>query len=145
METDERFPSGPWTGFWIQRPVYPERQWMRDLSLTFKDGRVSGFGWDVAGEFSFAGTYDLKTGAVVLHKQYEKAHGVRYEGKNENDGMWVWGVWRLDRSLESGGFHMWPKGEEDPTQRRLRAEKEIPVGERVLVGVGPVVAGVEDE
>jgi hypothetical protein len=137
-EQDERFPSGPWTGFWVQRPEYPNRQWMRDLQLTFKDGRVAGLGSDSVGDFSFVGTYDLKTGAVVLHKQYERAHGVRYEGRNENDGMWVWGVWQLVGSTDRGGFHMWPKGVDDPTQQRLKAEKELPVEGRTLVGIGPV-------
>jgi hypothetical protein len=126
VETDPRFPSGPWLGFWIQR------QWGKQqmsLSLAFVDGRVTGRGRDIVGPFDFSGTYDLKTGRVVMTKQYEKAHRVEYDGTNQGDGMWVWGVWTI-RS-HRGGFHLWPEGEDDPTQRRLKAEAELPKPRRL--------------
>ena len=133
-ETDERFPSGPWVGFWLQRPL-AGRQWMREVYLRFADGKVSGFGSDWVGEFSFRGTYDLKTGRVALRKDYVGSHTVRYDGQNENDGQWLWGIWTLRDVLGSdrGGFHLWPKGVNDPTQPKLEAEADAPVEEKVLV------------
>ncbi len=94
--------------------------------------RVSGSGRDIVGRFSFSGTYDLGNGRVVMTKQYEKAHQVAYDGANQNDGMWIWGVWTLRRTR--GGFHLWPEGEEDPTQRNLKAEKELPKPRRLKRG-----------
>ncbi|MFI5379424.1 MAG: hypothetical protein ACHRHE_09005, partial [Tepidisphaerales bacterium] len=61
LETDERFPSGEWTGFWMQRSIYRgERSWM-ELQLTFAGGNVRGEGRDRLGEFTILGRYDLKS------------------------------------------------------------------------------------
>jgi hypothetical protein len=124
-ETDPRFPSGPWVGFWIQQGM--GKQKMR-VALWFAAGKVGGSGADLVGKFAFDGTYDLKTGRCVMTKQYENAHRVLYEGVNEGDGMWLWGLWRLD--LDRGGFHLWPEGEEDPTQQRTQAKRKRPAGKR---------------
>ena len=123
METDPRFPSGKWTGFWLQR-FFTGRQYM-SLDLAFAGGVVRGEGVDRIGEFSIAGTYDLRTGSVRLTKAYAGAHSLAYEGRNENDGKWIWGLWRL-RAADRGGFHLWPAGEADPTGPTLGAEKELP-------------------
>lgn len=130
-ETDERFPSGEWVGFWLQRG-FTGRQWMRGVHLRFSGGRVMGHGSDCVGDFDFAGRYELETGKCEMVKQYVDAHPVVYRGQNEGDGNWIWGVWNM--VVEQGGFHLWPKGEDDPTVERLRAEKELPAG--VEVGVG---------
>lgn len=130
-ETDERFPSGPWKGFWLQRGL-AGRQWMAGLHLRFAEGRVEGEGTDCVGDFVFSGSYDLRTGRVTMLKQYVGAHAVEYDGRNDNDGLWLWGLWRI-RGFDSGGFHMWPAGVEDPTQRRLEAEEELPAAEPALV------------
>lgn len=129
VETDPRFPSGPWVGLWIQRGFGKEKM---SLSLAFVDGRVTGSGRDIIGRFNFSGTYDLKTGRVVMTKQYEGGHRVAYDGANQNDGMWLWGVWNI--GCVHGGWHLWPEGEDDPTQRRLRAEKELPRPRRIKRG-----------
>ncbi len=102
------------------------------LALTFVEGRVTGSGSDMVGRFDFSGSYDLKTGRVVLTKQYEGAHRVAYEGANQNDGMWMWGVWSI-RS-DRGGWHLWPQGEDDPTLRRLKVEKKLPKPRRMKRG-----------
>lgn len=133
LETDPRFPSGKWTGFWLQR-AYAGRQWM-NLELTFAGGAVRGGGSDRVGDFSMAGTYDLTTGACSIVKTYERAHHVAYDGRNEDDGLWIWGVWTI-RSLDRGGFHLWPAGEGDPTGRKLRAGRDRPA-ERERRGVVP--------
>ena len=102
------------------------------LSLSFVAGKVTGSGCDVIGRFDFAGVYDLKTGRVQMTKHYEHAHRVQYIGANEGDGMWLWGVWSVGG--DRGGFHLWPEGEEDPTQRRLKAAKELPKSQRLKRG-----------
>lgn len=119
-ETDPRFPSGPWKGFWLQHGC-AGRQWMKGLWLRFVDGQVEGGGSDMVGAFTFKGRYDLKTGQCLMTKQYLGGHLVQYDGANQGDGMWLWGVWSI-REQDSGGFHMWPHGVDDPTLRRNHAE-----------------------
>jgi hypothetical protein len=121
-ETDSRFPSGPWIGFWIQRGIGKHRM---SLSLQFVDGCLKGQGRDVVGTFAFDGSYDLKSGRVIMTKQYLGAHQVQYDGANNGDGLWIWGVWNI-RSMR-GGFHLWPEGQPDPTQKHLEAEEPAPV------------------
>ena len=129
VETDPRFPSGPWTGFWLQR-CYAGRQWM-SLWLTFADGRITGDGEDRVGPFLMAGTYDLRTGKCSIVKAYKGAHTLSYEGANAGDGLWIWGVWRMP-VFDRGGFHMWPADQEDPTAPKLRAAKEAPEPENFV-------------
>lgn len=136
VETDPRFPSGRWVGFWLQRQ-YVSRQYM-SLELTFVNGAVRGGGSDRVGDFTMAGTYDLVSGHCTIQKAYAGAHSVSYEGRNEGDGLWIWGLWNI-RSLDRGGFHLWPEGEDDPTGRTLRAEKELPA-ERPRLKLEPVGA-----
>lgn len=126
VETDPRFLSGPWTGFWLQRS-YDGRQWMRELWLRFSEGRIEGGGRDCVGPFVFVGQYDVNTGRCALHKQYLNAHSVDYGGHNDDDGLWVWGVWRIRQ--DSGGFHLWPRAAPDPTLRRERAARKRPVSQ----------------
>ncbi|HEY7086654.1 MAG TPA: hypothetical protein VH518_01115 [Tepidisphaeraceae bacterium] len=133
-ETDPRFPSGKWTGFWLHR-AWVGRQYM-SLSLTFAQGKVVGEGCDRVGEFTISGEYDLRNGGCTLHKHYVGAHSVLYEGKNENDDQWIWGLWSI-RSLDRGGFHLWPAGEDDPTGPELSAAKEL-VLERPRLRLEPV-------
>jgi len=128
VEKDERFPSGPWVGFWLQKP-HTGRQWMRDLALTFADGAVSGSGSDWVGPFEIRGRYDTQSGACKLVKHYVGMHSVMYNGHNDGDGQWLWGVWTMDHSGDRGGFHLWPKGQADPTQPGLAAENDLPVEE----------------
>ena len=123
IETDPRFPSGRWTGFWLQR-FFIGRQYM-SLNLTFAGGIVRGDGIDRVGKFTITGRYDLVTGNCNLTKGYLGAHTLTYDGRNENDGQWIWGLWH-HLSLDRGGFHIWPEGEDDPTGPSLGAEQELP-------------------
>ena len=131
VEIDPRFPSGPWVGFWIQDGWGNQRM---SLSLAFANGRVTGSGRDIVGRFDFSGTYDLKSGRVEMVKHYDtRVHLVSYNGANQGDGMWLWGVWNILAAYR-GGFHLWPEGEEDPTKRRLKAEATVPVSRRLKKG-----------
>jgi hypothetical protein len=124
LETDPRFPSGPWTGFFIQ-PWIPGRHTMT-LDLTFRDGRLEAQGKDWVGAFTFSGSYDPQDGKCRWTKQYRGKHQVTYAGVNEGKG--IWGVWEI-RQLwgwyhDRGVFHLWPEGmapdaEADLTERSL--------------------------
>jgi len=143
VETDPRFPSGPWTGFFIQ-PWIPGRHTMT-LDLTFHDGVLEAQGSDRVGAFTFSGSYDRADGKCRWTKQYLGRHQVTYSGVNEGKG--IWGVWEI-RQLwglyrDRGVFHLWPVGmtpdrEADLTERALRDE----VGHRPpFVVVASVVVG----
>ncbi|HEX5241967.1 MAG TPA: hypothetical protein VFW23_01805 [Tepidisphaeraceae bacterium] len=132
-ELDPRFPSGEWKGFWIQRGI-DGRQWMR-LALEFSEGTISGEGRDMVGPFVMSGTYNLKSGRCHLVKAHIAQHQVSYEGFNDGQRLWLWGTWKLPD--DRGGFHIWPKGEPDPTGSTLKAHQDVPAEEeRVLVTIG---------
>ena len=122
-ETDERFPTGEWVGFWLQRPHITTRQRM-ELALAFADGSISGEGEDSVGPFALRGRYDRTSGKVVIHKFYVGSHHVLYDGWAELD-KGIWGVWSIGASSRDG-FHMWPKGMKDPTQNELAVELSEP-------------------
>jgi hypothetical protein len=123
IETDPRFPSGEWIGFWLQRG-WPGKQWMT-LAIQFTAGTVTAEGRDPLGEFLFRGSYNLQDGRCTLIKTYPASHQVAYSGANEGDGKWLWGLWKTPG--DTGGFHLWPKGEADPTDSNLKAKKQAPV------------------
>src|SRR3954464_11572481 len=102
-ETDSRFPSGKWVGFFLDKRL-PGRHQM-EILLTFAGGRLSGEGrgragklrfrggQDRAGKFSFGGSYDVADGKCAWVKRYVGKHAVRYKGFNEGKG--IWGTWEM--------------------------------------------------
>lgn len=112
LENDPRFPSGEWTGFFLQPSMYIGRMKM-SLSLTFSNGKLTGEGTDIVGDFMMRGKYDLKSGEVRIHKNYFKSNNVYYKGYAEPQHKGVWGVWEIG-TIDRGGWHIWPKkrGEE---------------------------------
>ena len=124
-ETDPRFPSGKWVGFFLDRRL-PGRHQM-EMTLAFAAGRLTGDGRDRVGSFTFIGDYDTASGKCEWVKQYVKAHAIIYRGFNEGKG--IWGTWELQETsgVYSGGFHIWPEGMPDPTQPRLAEEADLPV------------------
>ncbi len=127
LETDPRFPSGPWVGFFLQKEN-PGRHLM-ELRLTFHHGDMRGEGRDWVGHFTIRGRYDLDTGKCYWTKRYVGRHDVFYQGYNEGKG--IWGVWefpvRMAFMFPRGGFHIWPEGMADPTGAQLAAEAEPPL------------------
>ena len=105
-ETDERFPSGPWTGFFLQ-PALPGRHWM-ELHLSFLEGKIRGEGRDWVGQFLVTGGYETDTGKSWFSKKYVGKHDVAYMGYNEGKG--IWGTWEMAEPHWKGGFHIWPEG-----------------------------------
>ena len=141
LETDPRFPSGPWTGFFLQKAI-PGRH-MMEMRLTFRSGSFTGEGRDWVGEFLFRGRYELSDGKCHWTKRYLGKHDVYYEGFNEGKG--IWGTWEITSQLgvARGGFHIWPKGMADPTGQTLSAQADLPAAEKTkakeeeLVGAPP--------
>ena len=127
FETDPRFPSGPWVGFFLQREL-PGRHRM-ELHLTFTQGRLTGEGRDWVGPFTVRGRYNLADGKCSWNKRYTGQHDVAYQGYNEGKG--IWGIWefpfRVYGMSSRGGFHIWPKGMADSTSEHLAEEADVPI------------------
>jgi hypothetical protein len=80
-----------WQGYWDQLGY--GRQLMHRLRLHFVDGRITGGGRDLIGEFVFAGTYDAH-GQVRLTKHYLGKHTVDYQGEYDGEGT-LFGRWNI--------------------------------------------------
>jgi hypothetical protein len=136
LESDPRFPSGPWTGFFLQ-PAVPGRHLM-ELHLSFSHGAMTGEGRDWVGKFVVRGRYELTDGTCYWTKRYLGRHDVFYKGFNEGKG--IWGTWEIPQSssypAQRGGFHIWPEGMGDPTGQHLTeaADLPAPVEEKAEIG-----------
>lgn len=127
LESDPRFPSGPWTGFFLQKQIPGKHQ--MDLRLSFSQGVMTGTGRDWVGEFLIRGRYDVQDGRCHWHKSYVGKHDVFYKGFNEGKG--IWGSWEIAAKHNMGvrlhgGFHIWPEGMPDPNLDRLWEEADVP-------------------
>lgn len=117
LSDDPEFPSGPWTGYWIEGGC----RFRQDLVLSFVQGRMSGDGIDRIGRFSIRGSYDPESREVQWTKQYFGAHSVDYRGYREGRG--IWGTW--DCRGHRGGFHIWPREDEEVQRKRESEEAEL--------------------
>lgn len=122
VESDSRFPSGPWHGFFLMSHA-PGRHKM-ELHLTFRQGVMSGEGRDMIGAFLIRGKYSLDDGKCHWTKRYVGQHDVTYQGYNEGKG--IWGLWEIPPTWR-GGFHIWPAAMGDPTNPKLRESIDEPV------------------
>jgi hypothetical protein len=124
LEQDPRFPSGPWTGFFLQFWL-PGRN-TTDVSITYSRGEMTGRGYDRVGPFNIDGTYDVGTGECEWTKQYLGKHSVKYRGVNNGQG--IWGVWEIRQLAgmftDRGGFHIWPEGS-DVSEESERTEQAV--------------------
>ena len=136
LETDPRFPSGPWVGFFLQKSLPGKHQ--MELRLTFQNGAMTGEGRDWVGQFLVKGQYNLTDGKCYWTKKYLGKHDVFYQGYNEGKG--IWGVWEIG-NLARGGFHIWPEGLPDPTTEYLVEEADLPAPQQELVEVGASAPG----
>lgn len=127
-ETDPRFPSGPWVGFFLQKAI-PGRHLM-ELRISFRHGVITAEGRDWVGNFTLKGRYDLADGRCYWTKRYVGKHDVFYQGFNEGKG--IWGTWEIPTETLPdfcrGGFHIWPEGMADPTKPQLTEEADLPSG-----------------
>ena len=124
LETDPRFPSGPWTGFFVQKVPIRGRFDM-ELILRFRDQVLTGEGRDYVGRFILRGRYSIETGECNWTKRYIGAHDVSYHGFNEGRG--IWGRWEIAGQGLHGGFHIWPEGMADPSQPALAEAESLPI------------------
>ena len=131
-ETDSRFPSGQWTGFFLQPQLTVGRNWM-SLFLSFTYGQIKGSGDDWVGEFILKGHYDLTSGEVMFNKKYLGQHDVFYSGFADGTSRGIWGTWEIEE-LARGGWHIWPRGTGDPTRLTVAEEADVP--QAVLVTNG---------
>jgi hypothetical protein len=124
-ETDPRFPSGPWTGYFLM-PHTGKKKHPTELKLSFLHGVMAGTGRDFVGPFTVRGKYDLSDGKCYWTKRYVRKHDVFYSGFNEGRG--IWGTWEILESYgkTTGGFHIWPEAIGDPSQDTLTEEAELP-------------------
>ena len=136
LEQDPRFPSGPWTGFFLQYWL-PGRQ-PTNLDLACRGGELTGTGRDRVGPYTIAGSYDLGTGRCEWTKQYIGKHAVAYRGVSDRSG--IWGVWEIRQLgglyVDRGGFHLWPEGtevseESDRTEQAVLAMMREEFGGRL--------------
>ncbi len=125
---DDRFPSGPWTGFYNYR-AGGDRHGM-DLHLTFTSGLLTGAGMDDVGQFAIRGRFDAGSGECSWTKSYLGAHDVYYRGFGEGKG--IWGTWEINADWH-GGFHIWPRGCGDAYQVEAEQTLRIPNPAEVLV------------
>jgi hypothetical protein len=141
-ETDPRFPSGPWTGFYLMPHTGSQRH-PTELRLNFAGGVMTGSGCDFVGQFTIHGVYDLANGKCIWTKYYVGKHNVYYSGYNEGKG--IWGVWEIPNNLGipwKSGFHIWPEGMGDPSQPTLAEEADLPITVDEPIEVGEPV-GIE--
>jgi len=124
-ETDGRFRSGRWTGYWEQDG---RRARMR-LELTFAGGRIVGDGRDVVGDFVISGAYDRQTGVCTMQKTYLGQHDVDYDGTAAADG--IRGIWRIFLAGglidDAGTFHIWPVSDDESVSESVEEQVAAPV------------------
>ncbi|MFL5330919.1 MAG: hypothetical protein ACJ8C4_18650 [Gemmataceae bacterium] len=128
-ETDPRFPSGKWGGFFLMPHTGPKRH-ATQMVLDFKAGAMNGAGQDKVGKFVIKGVYDLATGKCEWIKTYVGAHDVHYVGYNEGKGIWgTWSIPAENNPAWRGGFHIWPEGMAGADPSKLSEEADAPVDE----------------
>lgn len=137
FESDPRFPSGPWVGFFLQKQI-PGKH-MMELHLAFQTGTMTGEGRDWVGNFVIRGRYNLADGKCWWTKRYLGRHDVFYDGYNEGKG--IWGKWEITPDQNAGvglngGFYIWPVGMGDPTEQHLSESADIPAPETEFAPVG---------
>ena len=110
-----------------------------DLQLHFVNGCVTGDGSDDVGRFLIRGSYDAAKRECYWTKTYPGSHDVFYRGFREGKG--IWGTWEIE-VFAHGGFHIWPKGEQEGGTETASAETAAPadaIGECHEAGVPATV------
>ena len=108
------------------------------IRLSINDGRISGTGVDMDGEFELIGFYSARTEQVMLTRRYtrttepsQEGVGIPYDYEGYWDGAMVSGTWHPRNVPHYGGpFEMWPDREMDREELGLSFDE--------LVGAGPV-------
>lgn len=125
-------PAGPWTGCYNYGDGTGGHR--MDLVLSFANGIMSGNGIDDVGPFLISGHYDGTGGECHWTKSYIGAHDVYYRGFHEGKG--IWGLWELP--WFTGGFHIWPLGQEECELEAEAVEEPMLGPERPFVTGTPM-------
>ncbi len=107
-EQHPNFPSGAWEGFYLYATGPGADRHAMSFRLNFNSGKIKGSGGDDIGPFTWEGEYDVSTMSVNMVKSY-RSHTVNYTGMADTNG--IYGSW--DLGLARGGFHIWPKKQEN--------------------------------
>lgn len=109
-ESNNLLPSGNWEGFYCYSSDTHKHK--MEIELHFKSGKITGTGVDDVGAFHWSGSYDLVSFKATMVKHYT-SHTVNYIGTIDENG--IWGIWEIKQSYLSisGGFHIWPKKQEE--------------------------------
>ena len=134
-ESDDRFPSGRWHGYFLQRR-FSETKRPMELDLSFRSGRVTGDGRDGVGPFVISGGYDTGEGTVWWTKRYP-THDVFYKGYAEGNG--IWGLWEIAQ-FDRDGFRIWPSGTSEGEEHSERREESPPVVFEESIDSEPLIA-----
>ena len=118
-EQHPNFPSGDWEGFYLYQGGPGAQRHPMSFELNFRQGKITGSGSDDVGPFSWEGSYDVLSMVVNMLKSYP-SHQVLYSGMADTSG--IYGSWQL--SFARGGFHIWPKNNEQEEQEEAVREKE---------------------
>ncbi|MFN3168760.1 MAG: hypothetical protein ACE37H_17015 [Phycisphaeraceae bacterium] len=124
-ETDKRFPSGLWMGYWMQGYIKGRMR----LTLEFSGGKITGEGTDPVGLFDMKGIYSLKHNMVSMVKRYRGAHSVGYVGGAADGGLN--GTWQILRIPQIDEWRLWPVKDEHESVCHAAEEEDGPV---VLIG-----------
>lgn len=89
-ESDPRFPSGIWRGYYTQ-PNTGSEQHLTEAHLHFFSGQIEGWGEDKVGSFNLEGGYRLTDGSCFWTKHYHGRHSLAYRG--EASGGALSGIW----------------------------------------------------
>ena len=135
FESDPRFPTGPWKGYWLQ----DGETGLMDLSLAFVEGIVVGSGKDLIGEFDLQGVYSVEERSIALKKTYRGKHEVWYRGRPIQGELM--GEWTIADTPARGGWRLWPV--EDEFQI-IRIQVETEDGPIVLIS-DPIQDSGEDD
>ncbi|MBK8914319.1 MAG: hypothetical protein IPM64_06895 [Phycisphaerales bacterium] len=127
-ESDARFPSGRWVGYWRQE----SHQGRMQLDITFGNGRLFGDGRDFVGDFTLSGSYCTQSGRCTIHKTYLGQHDVHYDGTASARG--IAGSWEIHDADEPamnsrGPFHIWPVGPGSGESLQEEVAQPLPVHE----------------
>ena len=133
QETHPLFPSGEWEGFYTYSFGPSADQHKMAFFLDFQNNLVKGTGSDDVGGFFWEGSYDKESLTCKVIKSYA-THTVSYRGHVDENG--IWGTWEM--AFLKGGFHIWPKGNEESKQRKAKKKLsnlrkltfDIPIGDK---------------
>lgn len=105
MNSNVDFPSGNWTGFYLESHRR-EPGWMHLHLVCDPQGAIQGEGVDYVGPWTLLGNFLLPNKQCVWTKRYVGRHKVTYDGQLSSDG--IRGEWHIEPFLE-GRFHIWPE------------------------------------